>query len=138
VQLAAAPPSIVQLNVLPASVEVNVKFALVLLVGFAGCAVIVVFGATVSTEKLTDEEPVLLAASVAVTTTLCVPSVRPVYAFGLVQLDAAPPSMAHVVVYGATPPETAKVTLTLPVLKSWPAVGELIATVGPPVLMTHV
>jgi hypothetical protein len=118
VQLAKAPPSIAQAKVLPASVEVNAKLALVLLVGFVGFDVIVVFGAIVSTEKLTDAEPVLLAASVAVTTTLCDPSVRPAYAFGLVQLDAAPPSIAQVVVYGATPPETAKVTLTLFVLNS--------------------
>jgi hypothetical protein len=127
-----------QLNVLGDSVEVNEKLAVVWFVGLVGWAVIVVFGAAVSTVKLTEPDPVLLAASVAVTTTLCVPSVRPVYAFGLVQLDAAPASIAHVVVYGATPPETPNVMFTFPVLKSWPGVGELIATVGPVVLMTHV
>jgi hypothetical protein len=70
VQLAAAPPSIVQLNVLPASVEVKEKVALVWLVGLAGCAVIDVFGAVVSTVKDTVDEPTLLAASVALTTTV--------------------------------------------------------------------
>jgi hypothetical protein len=52
VQLAAAPPSTVQLNVLGDSLEVNEKLALALFVGFVGCAVIVVFGATVSTVQV--------------------------------------------------------------------------------------
>jgi hypothetical protein len=138
VQLAAAPPSIVQLNVLPASVEVNEKFAVVLLVGLAGCAVIVVFGAVVSTVKVTEAEPTFVAASVAVTTTVWLPSVSALYAFGLVQLVAAPPSMAQVVVYGAIPLETAKVTLGLAVFSSWPAVGELIVTTGRVVLTVQV
>jgi uncharacterized membrane protein YccC len=78
VQLDAAPPSIVQLNVLPASVEVNEKFAFALLVGFVGLAVIVVFGEIVSTEKVVVPDPTLLAASVALTTIVCEPSARPV------------------------------------------------------------
>jgi hypothetical protein len=75
VQLAAAPPSIVQLNV-PASVEVNEKFAVVLLVGLVGCAVIVVFGATVSIVqvKLAGVASVLPAASVARTWNVWLPS----------------------------------------------------------------
>jgi hypothetical protein len=70
VQAAAAPPSITQLNVLGVSDEVNEKFAVVWFVGFVGFAVIVVFGATVSTENALDVLPELLAASVAVTTTV--------------------------------------------------------------------
>jgi hypothetical protein len=138
VQLAAAPPSIVQLNVLPASVEVKEKLALALFVGFVGLVVIVVFGAVVSTVKATDDEPTFVAASVALTTTVCEPSVNPLYAFGLVQLVAAPPSMAQVVVYGATPPETEKTTLGLAVLMVEPLAGELIVTVGAVRLTFHV
>jgi hypothetical protein len=138
VQLAAAPPSMTQLNVLPASVEVNEKLALVLLVGFVGFAVIVVFGATVSTLKLTVAAPTFVAASVAVTTTLCAPSVRPAYAFGLVQLVAAPPSIAQVVVYGATPLETANTTFGLAVLIVDALTGELIVTTGRVVLIVQV
>jgi hypothetical protein len=67
VQLAAAPPSIVQLNVLGDSLDVNEKLAFVWLVGLAGCAVIVVFGAAVSTVqvKLAGDASVLPAVSVA-------------------------------------------------------------------------
>jgi hypothetical protein len=137
VQLAAAPPSIVQLNV-PASVEVNEKFAVVLLVGFVGFAVIVVFGATVSTVNVTVDDPTLLAASVALTTTVWLALVRPLYAFGLVQLVAAPPSIAHVVVYGATPLETENTTFGLAVLIDEPLTGELIVTTGNRVLMVQV
>jgi uncharacterized protein YybS (DUF2232 family) len=78
VQLDAAPPSIVQLNVLPASVEVNEKLALELLLRLAGFAVIVVFGETVSTVNVVVAEPTLLAESVAVTRIECDPSLRPV------------------------------------------------------------
>jgi hypothetical protein len=138
VQLAAAPPSSVQLNVLPASVEVNEKLALVLLVGLVGFAVIVVFGAVVSTVNVTVAFPTLLAASVALTTTVCEPSASAVYAFGLVQLVAAPPSIAQVVVYGAKPPETLKATFTFGLLVVEPLAGELITTLGPPVLMVQV
>jgi hypothetical protein len=77
VQLANADASRLQAKLLPASVEVNVKLALELLVGLAGCDVIVVFGATVSTVKPTLDEPLLLAASVAATTTVWAPSPRP-------------------------------------------------------------
>jgi hypothetical protein len=52
---------------------VNVKFALVLLVGLAGCDVIVVSGAIVSTVKLTLDEATLLAESVVLTMTLWPP-----------------------------------------------------------------
>jgi hypothetical protein len=138
VQLANAAPSSEQAKVLPASVEVNEKLALVLLVGLVGCAVIVVSGATVSTLKLTVAEPTFVAASVALTTTLCAPSERPAYAFGLVQLDAAPPSIAQVVVYGAIPPETENVTLVLAVLSSAPFAGVEIVTTGLAVLIVQV
>ena len=73
VQAKAAPPSIVQANVLGVSVELNEKLALVLLVGLVGLAVIVVSGAIESTVKLTVEEPTLLTASVALTITVCAP-----------------------------------------------------------------
>jgi hypothetical protein len=49
VQLVAAAPSSEHPNVLGDSVEVNEKFAVVWFVGFVGLAVIVVFGATLST-----------------------------------------------------------------------------------------
>jgi hypothetical protein len=55
-----------------------------------------------------------------------------------VQLDAAPPSIAQVVVYGATPPETAKTTLVPLVASNAPLAGELIVTTGVATLMTHV
>jgi hypothetical protein len=138
VQDAAAAASSLQLNVLPASVEVNEKFAVVWLVGLAGCAVIVVFGAVVSTVNVTVLEPTLLAASVALTTTVWLPSVSALYAFGLVQLVAAPPSIAQVVVYGATPPETVKTTLGLAVLIVEALTGELIETTGRAVLIVQV
>jgi hypothetical protein len=76
VQLAAAPPSIVQLNVLPASVEVKEKLAFELLLGLVGFAVIVVFGATVSIDhvKAAGDASVLPAASVAATVNVWLPS----------------------------------------------------------------
>ena len=79
-QLAAAPPSIVQLNVLGDSVEVNEKFAVVWFVGFVGLAVIVVFGATLSTVhvKLAGVASALPAASVAATVNVWLPAASPV------------------------------------------------------------
>jgi hypothetical protein len=54
-----------------------------------------------------------------------------------VQLVAAPPSIAQVVVYGASPPETENVRLMLFVFSRPPFGGVLIATTGRPVLMVH-
>jgi Glu-tRNA(Gln) amidotransferase subunit E-like FAD-binding protein len=80
VQADPAPPSIVQLNVLPASVEVNEKLAFELFDGFVGLEVIVVSGAAVSIVqvKLAGVASVLPAASVAATVNVWLPAVRPV------------------------------------------------------------
>jgi hypothetical protein len=55
-----------------------------------------------------------------------------------VQAAAAPPSIAHVVVYGATPLETENVTFAVVELIVEPFVGALIVTTGPVVLTVHV
>jgi hypothetical protein len=52
VQAVNAPPSSLQSNVLPASVEVNEKLAPVWLVGFAGVEVMLVSGAVASTVQV--------------------------------------------------------------------------------------
>jgi hypothetical protein len=52
VQAAKPAPSRLHWKLLPACVEVNEKLALVWLVGFDGCAVIVVSGAAVSTVQV--------------------------------------------------------------------------------------
>jgi hypothetical protein len=49
---AKAAPSRLHWKLLPASVEVKERLALVWFVGFVGCAVIVVFGAVVSTVQV--------------------------------------------------------------------------------------
>ena len=96
-QLAHAPPSIWQANVLPASVEVKLKLALVEVVGFAGFAVIVVFGAvrSIVQVKLAGVPSVFPAASVALTWKVCEPAARPLYVCGLVQAAKAAPSSEH-------------------------------------------
>ena len=65
---------------LPASVEVKLKLALVWLVGLDGLAVMVVFGAVVSTVHVyaAGVESALPAGSVDVTENVWGPSVRPV------------------------------------------------------------
>jgi hypothetical protein len=55
-----------------------------------------------------------------------------------VQLVAAPPSIAQVVVYGATPLETVKARLMLFVFSRPPFGGVLIATIGSVVLIVQV
>ena len=77
---ANAPLSSLHWNVDPVSLAVNEKAAVVWFVGFCGCAEIVVFGAFVSTVhvKLAGVESVLPAASVALISTVCEPSARPV------------------------------------------------------------
>ena len=79
-QAAKEPPSIRHSNVEPPSVELKEKSAPVALVGSLGGAVIVVFGALVSTAHVKDAGvgSVLAAASVARTWKVCEPSGRPV------------------------------------------------------------
>jgi hypothetical protein len=66
VHVVGLPPSRVQVNVLPASVEVNLKVAEVWLVGLTGELVMVAAGSTVSIVHLQVAVPALPASSVAV------------------------------------------------------------------------
>ena len=79
-QAAKEPPSIRHSKVEPPSLELKEKSASAELLGSLGCAVIVVFGAAVSTVqvKLAGVGSVLPAASVARTWKVCEPSERPV------------------------------------------------------------
>ena len=79
-QAANAPPSSWHSNVEPPSLELKVKSGLPELLGSFGWAVIVVFGAVVSTVqvKLAGVASVLPAASVARTSKVWEPSLRPV------------------------------------------------------------
>jgi hypothetical protein len=83
--------------VLPASVDVNSKLALVEFVGFTGDDVIVVLGGPVSTVhvRAAGVGSVFPTASVARTCTVWLPSARPVYVLGLVQAANAPASSLH-------------------------------------------
>ena len=97
VQLAKAAPSRLHWNVEPVSVEVKERDALVELAGLDGDAVIVVFGAVVSTVHvavagLGSTWP---SGPVALTWKVCEPSMRPVYDLGEVQLAKAAPSRLH-------------------------------------------
>ena len=73
------PPSRRHSKVEEPSLEVKEKVAPVVLVGFAGLPVIVVFGAAVSTVHANEagERSTLPAASVARTSKVCGPSPRP-------------------------------------------------------------
>jgi hypothetical protein len=83
--------------VLPASVASKVKVAFVWLVGVGGPEVIVVFGAvrSITQVKLAGDGSVLLAASVARTSKVCVPAAKPVKFRGLVQAANAAVSNRH-------------------------------------------
>jgi hypothetical protein len=94
-------------------VEVKEKLALVWLVGFAGVAVIDVFGGPVSTVqvRLAGVGSVLPTASVARTCTVWLPSVSPVYVLALVQEANAPASSLHSNVLPASEDANSKVPL---------------------------
>ena len=95
-QAAAALASSWQLKVEPVFELVNVKFAVVELVGLAGLAVKVTVGAVVSTVQVYDAVPVLPARSVAVTVTVCDADDRPLYVTPpLLQAAAAFASSLH-------------------------------------------
>src|SRR5215217_3223526 len=72
-QVVQEPPSIRHANVDPLSLELKEKLAAPALVGSAGCAVIVVFGAAVSTVHVNEAgvASVLPAASVARASKVC-------------------------------------------------------------------
>ena len=74
-----APPSSLHSNVLPASVEMNVKVAFGEPLGLGGCDVIVVSGATTSTVHVRSVVPLsLFAASTALTRNVWEPLASPV------------------------------------------------------------
>src|SRR5262249_52164596 len=101
--------------------------------------VIVRVGAVASTLKLTEAAPALPAASVAVTVTVCVASVRPVYAFGLEHALAAPPSRLQVTeVTELVASVAVNATETVLVLNDWFGVGDEIATTGATESITNV
>ena len=79
-QLALAPASSLQLNVVPVLLDVKPNVALVALVGFAGAAVIAVSGAVVSTTHVKDAGlgSMFPAESMARTSNVCEPSESPV------------------------------------------------------------
>jgi hypothetical protein len=79
VQAEKPPPSSWHWNVEPASLETKLKLALVEALGSLGEAVMVVFGAAVSTVhvKVAALASTLPAGSIARTLNVCEPSVRP-------------------------------------------------------------
>ena len=82
---------------LPASLDVKAKLALVLLVAAGGLEVMLVSGSVLSITqvKLAGVGSVLLAASVARTSKVCVPAAKPVKFLGLVQAANAAVSNRH-------------------------------------------
>jgi hypothetical protein len=88
----------------PASDDENVNVAVALLVGPDGPPEIEVSGAVVSTVHvaLAGVGSGLPAVSVAVTTTVCEPSPRPLYVLGDVHATAVPVSSLHVKVEPAS------------------------------------
>ena len=108
-----------------ASTAVNVNGIVAPCVEPVAGDVIVTTGATVSTVKFAVAEPEP-AAFVAVTTTECGPCARPLYVFGLEQADAAPPSIAQVMVVG----EPVVVKMTDVLVELMIAGGAVIVTVG--------
>jgi hypothetical protein len=113
VQEANAPASSLHSKVLPASVDVKEKLALVWLVGFAGVEVIDVFGGPVSIVQvwLAGVGSVLPTGSIARTCTVWLPSASPVYVLGLVQEANAPASSLHSNVLPASEEVKLKVAL---------------------------
>jgi hypothetical protein len=94
-----AAPSSAHWKLEPVSVEVKLKLALVLVLGFAGEALIDVSGAVVSTLTVHECEAgvasTLPAASRARTWNVCGPFARPLYVCGLVHAVNAAPSSEH-------------------------------------------
>jgi hypothetical protein len=97
VQAVKAAPSSEHWKLEPASLEENVKLALVLLVTAGGPESIAVCGALESTVQLwaAGLASVLPAGSVARTWKVCGPELRPVYGLGEVQAVKAAPSSEH-------------------------------------------
>jgi hypothetical protein len=97
VQVANASASSLHWNVEPASVEVKLKLAVVWFVGFAGPAVIVVFGAVRSTVQVccAGEPSTFPAGSVARTLKVWLPPASPVYVWGDAHAAKAEPSRLH-------------------------------------------
>jgi hypothetical protein len=83
--------------VLPPSVDVKLKPAVVAFVGFGGLAVIEVSGGAASIVQVypAGVGSVLPAGSVARTWKVWLPVESPEYAFGLVQIEKPPPSSWH-------------------------------------------
>jgi len=79
-------------------VDVNLNFALVLVVGFTGVPVMVVLGGVVSTVQFlafAADLSMFPAASIARTWNVCMPSFKGAEVQGLVQGANAPPSRLH-------------------------------------------
>src|SRR6185437_8397483 len=99
----------------PGSEPVKLKLGVASLLGSAGCAVIEVSGAVVSTSqvKLAGEASVLPALSIARTEKVCDPSAKPVNPSGLVQAANEPASSLHSKLATPLPPGSETVKLKL-------------------------